>query len=112
MPEDDSDLATAPAAVSDAAPSALVATADGDTSDGTGASAAALDAPWRSPALPVADRVKDLMARMSLAQKLGQLTSIWLGSNASAGQVAPMQADGGSGRTRSRPCWPATGSAS
>lgn len=117
MSEDDSDLAAGvvshpaagvatapasapepgPAAGSDAAAVALVATAadtTGDATRGTEASAAEIRAAWREPALPVADRVKDLMARMSLEEKLAQLSSVWLGSDASAGQVAPMQPDG------------------
>lgn len=80
MSEDDSDLAAGVIP----RPAAGVATSP----------AAGSDAAWREPGLPVAERVKDLMARMSLDEKLAQLTSVWLGSDASAGQVAPMQPDG------------------
>src|SRR5580765_6079375 len=33
---------------------------------------------YRTPALPVAERVADLMARMSLEEKVAQLGAIWL----------------------------------
>jgi beta-glucosidase len=36
--------------------------------------AAAADLPYQDPALPVADRVSDLLARMSLDEKIGQMT--------------------------------------
>jgi beta-xylosidase len=47
---------------------------------------------WRDPALPVADRVADLLGRMTLAEKLAQLVGIWIGTSAEDGDgVAPMQ---------------------
>ncbi|HEY2505878.1 MAG TPA: glycoside hydrolase family 3 N-terminal domain-containing protein [Streptosporangiaceae bacterium] len=59
-------------------------------------------APWRDPALPVAQRVKDLLARMTIEEKLAQLAGIWVGTgqDAQAGPngdsqdaVAPMQGE-------------------
>jgi beta-glucosidase len=77
--EDDPDLATGVIS----RPAAGVATAPAV------AAVAGSGAPWRDPGRPAAERVSDLMARMSLAEKLAQLTSIWPGSDLSAGQVAP-----------------------
>lgn len=48
--------------------------------------------PWRDPAADPAERVRALMARMSLREKLGQLYGIWVGID-SAGEVAPHQHD-------------------
>ena len=36
-----------------------------------------LDAPYREATLPVAERVADLLARMTLEEKVAQLGSIW-----------------------------------
>lgn len=36
---------------------------------------------WRDPALPVADRVDALLAEMTLAEKIGQLGSRWVGND-------------------------------
>ena len=88
MPEEDSDLAAG--AVS--RPASGVATAGAFPPEPRPAAEQAGPA-WRAAGLPAADRVKDLMARMSLEEKLAQLASVWLGSTASAGQVAPMQPD-------------------
>jgi beta-xylosidase len=49
------------------------------------------DAPWRDPARPVPDRVSDLLSRMTLAEKLAQLASVWL-SPAEDG-AAPLQGE-------------------
>lgn len=38
------------------------------------------DAPYKNPALPVAERVSDLLARMTLAEKIGQMTLVEKGS--------------------------------
>jgi beta-glucosidase-like glycosyl hydrolase len=58
--------------------------------------AAGLVAPrWQDPALPVRDRVDALLAEMSLAEKVGQLGSRWVGNDVvgrvEGHQVAPMQ---------------------
>jgi beta-xylosidase len=44
---------------------------------------------WRDPSRPTAERVEDLLGRMTLEEKAAQLTSIWIGD----GNVAPMQGD-------------------
>jgi beta-xylosidase len=46
---------------------------------------------WRDPARPVAERVADLLARMTLEEKIAQLGSIWVGASADADGIAPMQ---------------------
>jgi beta-xylosidase len=52
------------------------------------------DEPWRDKNLPVADRVADLLARMTLGEKLAQLTGVWVRTGTSDGdQVAPMQGE-------------------
>ena len=47
--------------------------------------------PWRDPARPPAERVADLLSRMTLAEKVAQLGSIWQGASAEGDGVAPMQ---------------------
>jgi beta-xylosidase len=49
--------------------------------------------PWRDPALPVPERVRDLISRMTLAEKLAQLSAAWLADPSDGGQVAPLQGD-------------------
>jgi beta-xylosidase len=50
--------------------------------------------PWRDPALPVADRVADLLARMTLTEKLAQLVGVWIRIGEDDGyDVAPMQGE-------------------
>jgi len=44
---------------------------------------------WRDTSVAPADRVADLIGRMSLREKLAQLTAIWVGME--AGSVAPHQ---------------------
>ena len=51
----------------------------------------AADQTWRDPAAGVADRVADLMSRMTLREKIAQLYGVWVGVDASAGTVAPHQ---------------------
>lgn len=46
--------------------------------------------PWRDTRVTTEVRVRDLIARMTLREKLGQLYGVWLGLN-SAGEVAPLQ---------------------
>jgi beta-xylosidase len=48
---------------------------------------------WRDPSLPVTERVGDLLARMTLAEKLAQMCSVWLSDPADADGVAPMQGE-------------------
>ena len=47
------------------------------------------DEPWRDPALSADDRVADLLKRMTLEEKLGQLASVWLGAAVSTDDLAP-----------------------
>jgi beta-xylosidase len=47
--------------------------------------------PWRDPSRPVAERVADLLSRMTLAEKVGQLGSVWIGASGDGDEVAPMQ---------------------
>jgi beta-xylosidase len=53
--------------------------------------APALAGPWRDPSRPVAERVADLLSRMTLAEKLAQLGSVWIGASGDGDGVAPMQ---------------------
>jgi beta-xylosidase len=46
---------------------------------------------WRDPSRPVADRVADLLARMTPEEKVAQLGSVWMGASADGDGVAPMQ---------------------
>jgi beta-xylosidase len=45
---------------------------------------------WRDPSAPVAERVHDLIARMTLPEKAAQLYSAWLGMESTGREVAPM----------------------
>ena len=48
--------------------------------------------PWRDPSRPVAERVADLLGRMTLAEKLAQLGSVWVGAAGDGVDgFAPMQ---------------------
>jgi beta-xylosidase len=46
---------------------------------------------WSDASLPVADRVRALMACMTLEEKLAQLVGVWVGVSAEDGEVAPFQ---------------------
>src|SRR5450755_1008679 len=48
---------------------------------------------WRDPSRPAADRVSDLLGRMTLEEKVAQLTSVWLGNEPRDSNVAPMQGE-------------------
>jgi beta-xylosidase len=48
---------------------------------------------WRDPSRPAAERVADLLARMTLEEKTAQLTSVWLGEQPQDSNVAPMQGE-------------------
>jgi beta-xylosidase len=50
---------------------------------------------WRDPSRPAAERVADLLARMTIEEKAAQLTSIWLDNQPSGADVAPMQGESG-----------------
>lgn len=49
--------------------------------------------PWRDPDLPVAERVADLVSRMTLEEKLHQLGGFWAAPSPTRETVAPMQGD-------------------
>ncbi len=44
---------------------------------------------WRDPAATPAERVRDLLSRMSLREKVGQLYGIWVGVDSVRGDVVP-----------------------
>jgi beta-xylosidase len=46
-------------------------------------------APWRDPSRPAAERVADLLGRMTLDEKLAQLASIWIDAADGGDGVAP-----------------------
>src|ERR1700735_2349775 len=48
---------------------------------------------WRDTSVPVAGRVSDLLGRMTLAEKLAQLGSVWLSGAADGDGVAPLQGE-------------------
>src|SRR5580704_19186111 len=48
---------------------------------------------WRDPSRPAAERVADLLGRMTLEEKAAQLTSLWLGHQPQDSNVAPMQGE-------------------
>ncbi|WP_432972542.1 beta-glucosidase family protein [Dactylosporangium sp. CA-233914] len=51
------------------------------------------DSAWRDTTLPIAQRVADLMARMSLREKVAQMYGAWLNVGETPGEVAPHQND-------------------
>ena len=48
-------------------------------------------ATWQDPDVLASDRLDALIAEMTLAEKLAQLGSVWLGFDVVTGEVAPMQ---------------------
>ncbi|GAA2033753.1 glycoside hydrolase family 3 N-terminal domain-containing protein [Catenulispora yoronensis] len=46
---------------------------------------------WRDPQAPVAERIRDLMARMTVEEKAAQLYALWVGIDSAEGTVAPFQ---------------------
>jgi beta-glucosidase len=48
---------------------------------------------WRDPCASVAERVRDLMSKMTIEEKVGQLYGLWLGIDGQTGEVAPYQGD-------------------
>lgn len=53
---------------------------------------------YKRPDLPVSERVEDLIGRMTLEEKVAQLTSVWLTLDPSTGEVAPSMFSMGPGR--------------
>jgi beta-xylosidase len=49
------------------------------------------DAAWTDPDRDPGERVAELMARMSLREKLAQLVGVWVGADRLRGEVAPQQ---------------------
>src|SRR5580698_5581024 len=81
---------TAPGGALEAGPEAP---ADAEPAGGRSPAGVTRADPWRDPSLPVADRVSDLLARMTLAEKVAQLGSVWLSGPADADGVAPLQGE-------------------
>lgn len=48
---------------------------------------------WRDASRPVAERVADLLARLTPAEKIAQLYGVWVGADADGAGVAPYQHD-------------------
>ena len=48
---------------------------------------------WRDPDASPAERVRDLLAQMTIREKLAQLYGVWVGVDATSGPVAPHQHD-------------------
>ena len=46
------------------------------------------DEPWRDPSRSAEERVADLLTRMTLEEKLGQLAAVWLGASVSTDEAA------------------------
>jgi beta-xylosidase len=53
------------------------------------------DESWRDPRLPVAERVADLLGRMTVEEKAGQLVAYWAESAREGEEVAPLPDDFG-----------------
>jgi beta-xylosidase len=49
--------------------------------------------PWQDLSLPVADRVADLLGRLTVEEKLAQLYGVWVGADVNGDGVAPHQHD-------------------
>ncbi|GLX17072.1 beta-glucosidase [Streptomyces lavendulae] len=56
--------------------------------------------PWRDPLLPVSVRVADLLERMTLEEKAGQLTAFWARPSDPGAPVAPVEDDSGESAPR------------
>lgn len=46
---------------------------------------------WRDPAVPVDERVAELIAQMTIEEKVGQLRAMWIGGSATGDDLAPHQ---------------------
>src|SRR4029077_20579081 len=76
-----------------AGPMSPPAVSHADTTAGPGTGPGAGTEAWRDPLRPAAERVADLLARMTLEEKGAQLTSIWPRDQPRDSNVAPMQGD-------------------
>ena len=63
---------------------------------------AAPDAPYRDPKLPVEERVKDLVGRMTLEEKVAQTLGLLEAQGDDHGRVGPLRAGQGARRARER----------
>ena len=61
------------------------------TPEPTSGLATATDLPWRDTNLPLPQRVADLLSRMTLQEKVGQLYGVWAGADPKGDGVAPHQ---------------------
>ncbi|MGN8026353.1 glycoside hydrolase family 3 N-terminal domain-containing protein [Microbacterium sp. 22242] len=59
----------------------------------TDTSSARLSGAWHDEALSASDRARALVTAMSLEEKTSQLVGLWVGADASGGDVAPFQDD-------------------
>jgi beta-xylosidase len=50
-------------------------------------------ATWNDPDRPREERVRDLVAAMTLEEKVNQLVGVWVGASSEGGEVAPHQHD-------------------
>ena len=67
--------------------------------------------PWQDPVTPVAVRVSDLMSRMTLVEKVAQLSGLW-GVDPEVGEMAPMLRDAMGGFTWRKGKWRLTAKSS
>jgi beta-xylosidase len=58
---------------------------------GTTSTAGTPRGPWQDVSLPVAERVADLLGRMTVEEKVAQLYGVWVGADANGDGVAPHQ---------------------
>ena len=56
------------------------------------------DAPYRDPSRPVEERVDDLLSRMTVEERIWQLTAAWFSYDSETGEVAPSNFAGVFGR--------------
>lgn len=58
-----------------------------------GREADGIDGAWRDPSRPVDERIADLMGRMTLAEKVAQLGSVWIEPDHDGAGVAPLHGE-------------------
>jgi beta-xylosidase len=80
----------APLASATPAPEQLPVQLNGGRAGAEAGAQGLVEAPWQDPALPVADRVADLLGRMTLPEKIAQLSAAWVGIDGDDA-VAPHQ---------------------